>query len=370
MLGQSPPWGCPPRFLRPRKSVSLNLVKAIAKSRPAPGISVIDTDEPQLRPGHVKIRVQSGSVCGTDLHIYHWDAWSSSRIHPPRVIGHEFCGTVVEVASDVTTHSVGDFVASESHIVCGHCVQCLAGQAHVCANTVILGVDIDGGFSKFAVVPAGNARRISPKIPTDVACMLDALGNGVHTTLAGPIEGRTVLITGLGPIGLFAAAICRTLGASKVIGTEVSPYRLGLAEQVGLDHILNPTKDNVSAEIARLVPGGVDATLEMSGHPSSLALAIQHTRPGGRVSLLGVYPDLTESVDFNAIIFKGLDVQGIVGRRLWETWDQVEWLLVEKGLDIHPVITHKVPYLEAERAFEILHQGNAGKIVFDFSGAE
>jgi len=341
-------------------------VKAIAKTRAEAGIELIDVDIPTPGPGELLVKIERGSVCGTDLHIYNWDSWSSHRIHPPRIIGHEFCGTVKEVGAGVTSHKVGDFFASESHIVCGHCLQCLAGQGHVCINTTILGVDIDGGFRGYSVIPAQNARLIPSSIPREVASMLDAVGNAVHTVMAGPVEGRTILITGLGPIGLFAVAICKALGAAKIIGTEISDYRINLAEQLGIDTILNPMKQDVSSELRKIAPLGVDATLEMSGHPSSLHLAIEHTRPGGRVSLLGVFPHSEQTLDFNSIIFKGLDVQGIVGRKIWKTWEDMLDLFVNKGLDLSPVVTHHVAAAEAIDAFEVLKKGNAGKIVLDF----
>ncbi|HRI43487.1 MAG TPA: L-threonine 3-dehydrogenase [Fimbriimonadaceae bacterium] len=341
-------------------------MRAIAKSRPAPGVEIIDVDEPAIRAGCVKVRVEHGSICGTDLHIYNWDAWSAGRIRPPRVIGHEFCGTIVEVGEGVTDRRVGDFVASESHIVCGQCRQCLNGQGHVCVNTVILGVDVDGGFAPFAVIPSANARPVPEAVPRRVASLMDALGNAVHTVMAGPVEGRTVLITGMGPIGLFAAAICKALGAAKVYATEVSPYRIGLAEKAGADTILNPSRENAGEALRRMEPGGVDATLEMSGHPSSLPLALEHTRPGGRVSLLGVFPDVIDCFDLNKAIFKGLDLQGIVGRRLYATWDQMNWLLSEKGLDVTSVITNEMPFSEIEQAMQTLKAGQAGKIVLSF----
>lgn len=341
-------------------------MRAIAKSRPAPGVEIIDVDEPSVRPGCVKVRVERGSICGTDLHIYNWDAWSAGRIRPPRIIGHEFCGTIVEVGEGVGDRAVGDFVASESHIVCGRCRQCLAGQGHVCVNTVILGVDVDGGFAPYAVIPAANARPVPSIVPRNVASLMDALGNAVHTVMAGPVEGQTILITGMGPIGLFSVAICRALGAAKIYATEVSPYRIELAERAGADLILNPAREKVGETLARLEPGGVDATLEMSGHPSSLPLALEHTRPGGRVSLLGVFPDVIDCFDLNKAIFKGLDLQGIVGRRLYETWDQMNWLLTEKGLDVAPVITHEMPFGDIEHAMQTLKAGQAGKIVLSF----
>jgi len=344
-------------------------VKAIAKTRPAPGIEIIDVDEPQIRPGCVKVRIERGSVCGTDLHIYNWDSWSSNRIKPPRIIGHEFCGTVVEVGEGVTDRKVGDFISSESHIVCGKCVQCLHGQAHVCVNTVLLGVDVDGGFSRFAVIPEANASLNDEVVPRSVASMQDALGNAVHTVMAGPIEGRTVLITGLGPIGLFAISICKALGAKQVIGTEISRYRICLAEACGIDVVIDPQKEDADKALDRLAPFGVDATLEMSGHPSSFQLAIDHTRPGGRVSLLGVYADALKAVDLNKIVFKGLDVQGIIGRRLPETWDQMHWLLTEKKLDVSPVITHEMPFWNVREVMDLMKRGEAGKIVLNFEEA-
>lgn len=341
-------------------------MRAIAKVRPEPGVEIVDVPEPSAGPGQVKIRLEAASVCGTDLHIYNWDAWSASRIHPPRIIGHEFCGTIVEVGEGVTDRQVGDFVASESHIVCGHCRQCLHGQAHVCVNTRILGVDVDGGFAEYAVIPAANARPTDRSIPKEIAAFQDALGNAVHTAMAGPLEGQTVLITGMGPIGLFAVGVCKAAGAEKVIATEISPYRIGLAEAVGADVILSPKDGDVAARIEELVPGGVDATLEMSGHPSSLELAVRCTRPGGRVSLLGVYGNSQQTLDMNAVIFKGLTLQGIVGRQLWKTWDQMGELLRSGRLNLAPVITHVMHYTEFQQAMELMKAGKAGKVVFTF----
>ena len=341
-------------------------MKAIAKVRPEPGVELIDAPEPQVQPGTVKIKLEAASVCGTDLHIYSWDAWAASRIKPPRIIGHEFCGTITEVGPGVTDRKVGDFVASESHIVCGRCVQCLQGQGHVCANTRILGVDVDGGFAPFVVIPKDNAVPTDRKIPAKIACFQDALGNAVHTALAGPVEGCSILITGLGPIGLMAAEVCRTLGATLVAGTEVSEYRIDLASKMQLDKVLNPKTDDVDTELGKLAPGGFDAILEMSGHPASLELAIKHVRPGGRVSLLGVFQENGQCVRVNDLVFKGVDVQGIVGRRLWKTWEQMQCLLLQKGLDVSPVVTHEFPYTAFSEAMELMKKGEAGKVVFRF----
>jgi threonine 3-dehydrogenase len=342
-------------------------VKAIAKVRPEPGVELIDAPEPRVAPGTVKIRLEAASVCGTDVHIFAWDPWAASRIRPPRIIGHEFCGTVVEVGSGVSDRKVGDFVSSESHIVCGECRQCRAGQAHVCVNTRILGVDVDGGFAPFVTIPAENARPTDRSIPAEIACFQDALGNAVHTAAAGPVEGRSVLITGMGPIGLFAASVCKALGAARVIGTEISPFRAAIARQVGVDVLVNPKEADALEAVLTAEPDGVDATLEMSGHPSQLELAVQATRPGGRVSLLGVYAENAESLNLNDVIFKGLDVQGIVGRRLWETWDLMGELLSTGRLNVAPVVTHRFHYSQFAEAMGVIRRGEAGKVVFRFN---
>jgi threonine 3-dehydrogenase len=341
-------------------------VKAIAKTRPEPGVEIVQVDEPQVGPGQVKIKLEAASVCGTDLHIYSWDGWSASRIKPPLIVGHEFCGSIVELGEGVTERAIGDFVASESHIVCGHCKQCRAGQAHVCVNTVILGVDVDGGFAEYAVIPWQNARPTDRSIPKEVAAFQDALGNAVHTAMAGPIEGKTILITGMGPIGLFAVGICKAKGAAKVIATEISEYRIDLAKKMGVDVILSPKDGPLAPRIAAEAPEGVDATLEMSGHPSSLELAVECTRPGGRISLLGLYGDCKQQVDMNALIFKGIEMKGIVGRNLWETWDQMGEILKSGKLDLSPVITHVMHYTEFQKAMELMKAGQAGKVVFTF----
>lgn len=334
--------------------------------RAAPGLDLVDPPEPAIRPGCVKIRVQAASVCGTDLHIYEWDEWSAGRMKPPVITGHEFCGTIVEVGDGVTDRAVGDYVASESHIVCGRCRQCLNGQAHVCVETTLLGVDVDGGFAEYAVIPAANARRTPVGIPPEIACFQDALGNAVHTAYAGPLEGQTMLITGLGPIGLFAVAVCKAAGAALVVGTEISPYRAGIARQLGIDHVLDPRVDDVRAILGQLAPGGVDGVLEMSGHPSSLDLAVDVLRPGGRLSLLGLFRENRTPMPLNQAIFKGLDVQCIIGRKLWETWDQMGALLASGKLDLAPVVTHRLPYTEIDEAMRLLSRGEAGKIALIF----
>jgi len=334
------------------------------KARPEPGVALLDVDEAKLKPGHVKIRVKYGSICGTDVHIFDWDEWAESRIMPPRIIGHEFSGIIEEVADDVATLKPGDEVASESHVVCGKCKQCLAGQAHVCVNTRILGVDIDGGFAPYAVIPAQAAVPTDGRIPLEIACIQDPLGNAVHTALAGPLDRCDVLITGMGPIGLFSVGVCKAMGAKSIAVTEVSPYRLRLAEKMGADVLINPKEQDALSVLCNRYPNGLDATLEMSGHASALDLAIDATRPGGRISLLGVFHERNVSLKLNDAIFKGLEIKGIVGRRLWETWDQMRDLLAGGKLDISPVITHRFSYLEFDQAMELIKAGLTGKVVF------
>lgn len=314
----------------------------------------------------VKIKLEAASVCGTDLHIYKWDPWAASRIKPPRIIGHEFCGTIVEVGDGVASSRIGEFVSSESHIACWKCRACLDGKAHACSNTTILGVDIDGGFAPYVVIPEQNARLTSREIPPRLACFQDALGNAVHTVTSGPVLGRDILITGMGPIGLFAATVCKALGAKQVIATEVSPYRIDLAEKVGVDSILNPLDGPVLPKVLERCPEGVDACLEMSGHPSSLDLAVNAVRPGGRISCLGVYGESPLPVPMNEVIFKGLDIHGIVGRKLWETWHEMSELHASKKLRLDPVITHEMHYTEFQKAMEMMSAGKAGKVVFTF----
>lgn len=341
-------------------------MKAIAKTRPEPGVEIVDVPEPMVRPGHVKIKLEAASVCGTDLHIYNWDAWSSGRIKPPRIIGHEFCGTIVEIGDDVTERAIGDFVASESHIVCGHCLQCRMGQAHVCVNTQILGVDVDGGFAEFAVIPWENARPTPKTVSPLIASFQDALGNAVHTAMSGPIEGCTILITGMGPIGQFAVSVCKAMGAKAIYATEISEYRADIAKKVGADRVFNPMNENVVEELKALHPEGVDGVLEMSGHPTQLNLATQVVRPGGRISLLGVYAESSQALPVNDLIFKGVDIHAIVGRRLWQTWDQMADLFASGKLILDPVVTHVMHFTQFQDAMELMKAGKAGKVVFTF----
>ncbi|GIV10029.1 MAG: L-threonine 3-dehydrogenase [Fimbriimonadales bacterium] len=341
-------------------------MQAICKTQPDVGLTVCEVPEPVLGRRDVLIRVARSSICGTDLHIYHWDAWASSRLKPPLIVGHEFCGYVEAVGDEVEHVQVGDFVAAESHIVCGYCKPCQLGQAHVCLNTRILGVDVDGGFAPYVAIPAMNACKTDPSLPPEVATVQEPLGNAVHTVTAADVRGATVLITGCGAIGLFSIGVAKALGAAQVIATEVRPYRAELALRMGADAVLNPATDDALGYILQATDGlGADVALEMSGHPSSIELITQAIRPGGEVSLLGLFAQQV-SLDLNALIFKGVEVHAIIGRRLFHTWDVMQNLLHTGRLDVRPAITHELPWREYEYAFELMASGQSGKIVLNW----
>ena len=341
-------------------------MKAICKTQPGVGLQLYEVAEPTLQPGTVLVRVLRTSLCGTDLHIYSWDSWAQSRLKPPLVIGHEFCGIVEAIGAGVQHLKTGDLVAGESHITCGVCKPCRLGQAHVCQNTRILGVDVDGCFAPRIVVPAANAQKTDPRIPPEVATVQDPLGNAVHAVLDTPIAGSTVLITGCGAIGLFSIAVAKACGATRIYATEVRPYRRQLAEQMGADRVFDPQVDDVLGIIRRETDGlGVDVALEMSGHPSAIALITDAVRPGGHISLLGLFTQPV-AVDLNALIFKAVQIHAILGRKLHATWEAMQSLLASGQLDIRPAITHILPWQEYEHAFELTASGMAGKVVLNW----
>lgn len=341
-------------------------MKAIVKTRPGPGAQFMEVPEPCItRPDQVIVRVQATSICGTDYHIYSWDRWSAGRVKPPRVMGHEFAGEVVEIGADVSALKVGDYVSGESHWVCGHCKQCLLNEYHVCANTRILGVDVDGCFAPYVVVPQRSAWKNDRAVPPHLACVQDPLGNAVHATLAGEVAGRSVAVLGCGPIGIFAVAVAHAAGASEVIVTDTRDYRLDLAMKLGANATLNVTRTDLEGFVAERTEGqGVDVVLEMSGAPSAIRQAMRICRRGGRVSLMGIPAQPVELEMAEEMIFKGLTVQCIVGRRLYETWDTMRALLASGRLDIAPAITHQLPFEEFEHGMELMRDGLCGKVVF------
>jgi len=341
-------------------------MRALVKTVPAHGLTLMSRPDPTPGPHDVIVKVAATSLCGTDAHIYRWDEWAQHRIHPPRIIGHEVCGHVVEVGREVSLVKVGDYVAAESHITCGRCFQCRTGQAHVCKQYQILGVDRDGSYAEYVALPEGVLWRTAPEIPPEFACVQEPLGNAVDAALAEDLTGHSVLVTGCGPTGLFAAAIARVAGAAVIIATDVSDYRLGLAKQIGVDHTVNVKTESpeaVGEAVCMLTAGeGVDAALEMSGDPSALHQAFRNVKNGGRVTLFGI-PTGQVCFDLpNEIIFKGIRVYGVTGRRLFATWYRLAGLF-KAGLNIRPIITHTFPMTEFATGFELIQSGQCGKVV-------
>ncbi|THJ18376.1 MAG: L-threonine 3-dehydrogenase [Nitrospira sp. CG24B] len=341
-------------------------MQALVKTATGPGLTLTEWADPTPGPHDAVVKVAATSLCGTDAHIYRWDEWAQQRIHPPRIIGHELCGHVVEIGREVSLVKVGDYVAAESHITCGRCFQCRTGQAHVCKNYKILGIDRDGSYAQYVALPEGVLWHTASDIPPELACVQEPLGNAVDAALAEDLTGHTVLITGCGPTGLFAAAVARTAGAATIIASDVSDYRLGLAKQVGVDHVLNvrtESSERVAAAILEMTAGeGVDASLEMSGHPTALHQAFRAVKNGGRVTLFGI-PTGPVSFDLpNEMIFKGIRVYGITGRRLFSTWYRLAGLF-KAGLNIRPIVTHSFSLKEFATGFELIQSGQCGKVV-------
>ncbi len=341
-----------------------NTMLAVVKPEAAPGAEVRQVKVPSFGRTDVLVKVKVASICGTDLHIYEWDRWAQGRIHPPLVPGHEFCGEVVAFGDEVTSVKEGDFVSAEMHVACGKCLQCRTGEAHICQNVKIIGVDTDGAFAEYVVIPESNIWKLDPGIPLEYASILDPLGNAVHTVLAGEIAGKSVAITGCGPIGLFAIAVARAVGAAQVLAIEVNEHRRNIAKQMKADFALDPSKDDVNAIVMEQTGGaGVDVVLEMAGHPSAIRTAFDIVRRGGRISLLGL-TSKPISLNFSEdIIFKGITVQGINGRRMYQTWYQMTALLKAGKLDLHPVITDRIAMKDFSKAMERLKTGEASKIL-------
>src|SRR5947209_1039089 len=316
---------------------------AVVKPEAKAGAEIRDVKIPTFGDTDVLVKVKVASVCGTDLHIYDWDAWAQRRIHPPLIPGHEFCGTVAKIGREVTTVKEGDFVSAEMHVACGKCYQCRTGEAHICQFVKIIGVDADGAFAEYVRIPESNIWKIDPTIPADYASVLDPLGNAVHTVLAGEIAARTVAVVGCGPIGLFCIAVARAVGASQVFALEINEHRAKLARQMKADFVLNPTKDDVKSIVMEATDGvGVDVVLEMSGKTPGIRMGFDILRLGGRVSLLGIPSKPVELNFAEDLIFKGATVQGINGRLMYKTWYQMQALLKNGKLDLSPVITDRI----------------------------
>lgn len=340
-------------------------MRAIAKLRAGPGLTLIDAPVPAPGVNDVLIRVRRTSICGTDVHIYNWDNWAAKTIKPPMIVGHEFVGVIEAVGANVQGYKKGDVVDGEGHIVCGRCRNCLAGRRHLCKDTRGIGVDRDGAFAEFLCIPASNAVHVDPSIPLDVLSCFDPLGNATHTALQFDLVGEDVLITGAGPIGCMATAIARQAGARKVVVTDVNPERLALATTMGATRVIDVSRENIS-DVQKDVgmKEGFDVGLEMSGSPRALNDMIDNMAHGGRIALLGIMPERT-AVDWNKVIFNMLTIRGIYGREMYETWYKMT-ALIQSGLDISPVITHRFHYSDFQQAFDLMRSGNSGKIILDW----
>lgn len=348
----------------PRPSTRTRTMKAIVKASPAPGAEIRDVAVPVAGPGEVLLRVLRAGVCGTDLHIWTWDRWSQSRLRPPVTLGHEFVGEVVERGDGVDVPAVGDRVACESHIVCHTCVSCRTGNGHVCENTRILGVDVNGGFAEYVAVPAVNCWAVPRGVSLEVAAVMEPCGNAVHTAFSGPLSGGSIAVTGCGPIGLFAIGVARAAGAAHVFASDVSPFRLELARRMQADAVIDVSRESFPDRVRELTHGrGLDGVLEMSGNPAAVRDGLAALRMGGRISLLGL-PTAPYELDWNRlVIFKGITLHGIIGRRMYETWYQMDQLLGSGRLDLRPAITHVMAMERFDEAIALLREGRAGKVV-------
>ncbi|TKJ28224.1 MAG: L-threonine 3-dehydrogenase [Chloroflexi bacterium B3_Chlor] len=339
-------------------------MRAVIKAEAAPGAEIAMVDIPKVAPGEVLVKVKATSICGTDVHIYEWDPWARRRIKPPMVFGHEFAGEVAEVGKGVTTLEPGDHISAETHIVCGVCYQCRTGQAHICESVSIVGVDRPGSFAEYVSIPEQNAWLNPPDMPPEVASIQEPFGNAVHSALSTDLAGKTVLVTGCGPIGLMAIGIAKAAGASAVYGTEVVPYRLELASRTGVDLVLNPKETDVPREIMTATDGsGVDVLLEMSGSPSAMHEGFAVLRRGGYAALLGIPSEPVELDLTNEVIFKGATVYGVSGRQIWRSWYQTKALLSSGAVDVDPIITHRLPLEDFEKGLELMSRGQCGKVV-------
>jgi threonine 3-dehydrogenase len=341
-------------------------MKALYKPAAAPGFELVDRPEPSTGPGEVKIRVLRAGICGTDLHIESWDAWAASAVNAPLIPGHEFCGEVVEIGAGVQDVQVGAVVSGEGHVVCGTCRNCRAGRRHLCIRTSSVGVNRDGAFAEYVVLPESNVWVHRGGIDPDLGAIFDPYGNAVHTALSFPLVGEDVLITGAGPIGLIAAAVARHVGARFVVITDVSPYRLDLARSMGVDLALDVSRESIAESQDRLgMVEGFDVALEMSGHPSALPEVIANLNHGGRIAMLGL-PSTPIDIDWGKVVTHMITIKGIYGREMFETWYAMSAML-RSGLDISSVVTHRFPATAWEEAFETARGGQCGKVVMDWS---
>jgi threonine 3-dehydrogenase len=340
-------------------------MKALAKLTPSVGLTLTTVDKPEVGPNDVLIKIKKTAICGTDIHIWKWDEWAQKTIPVPMHVGHEYVGVIAEMGQEVRGFKIGDRVSGEGHITCGFCRNCRAGRRHLCRNTVGVGVNRAGAFAEYLSIPAVNAFKIPDDISDDLAAIFDPFGNATHTALSFNLVGEDVLITGAGPIGIMAVAIARHVGARHVVITDVNDHRLELARKMGATRAVNVSRENLADVMAELhMTEGFDVGLEMSGVPSAFTSMLEHMNHGGKIALLGIPPSNT-AIDWNQVIFKGLEIKGIYGREMFETWYKMVAML-QSGLDLSPIITHHYPVQDFKTGFETMLSGKSGKVILDW----
>ncbi|WP_053982286.1 L-threonine 3-dehydrogenase [Marinagarivorans algicola] len=340
-------------------------MKALAKTKSEVGIWMTQVDKPKMGHNDLLIKIRKTAICGTDMHIYNWDEWAQATIPVPMVVGHEYVGEVVDMGQEVRGFSVGDRVSGEGHITCGYCRNCRAGRVHLCRNTVGVGVNREGSFAEYLVIPAFNAFKIPDNIPDDLAAIFDPFGNAVHTALSFDLVGEDVLITGAGPIGIMAVAVARHVGARHVVVTDVNPYRLALAKKMGATCAVDVSQQKLKDVMLELgMTEGFDVGLEMSGVPMAFNDMLNNMNNGGKIAMLGIPPS-DMAVDWNQVIFKGLVIKGIYGREMFETWYKMA-SLIQSGLDISPIITHQYPIDQFQQGFDMMGSGRSGKVILNW----
>jgi threonine 3-dehydrogenase len=351
----------------PLKGSQVKQMKSLSKLHREPGIWLTDNPLPKMGPNDLMIKIRKTAICGTDMHIFNWDEWSQQTIPVPMIVGHEYVGEVVEIGQEVAGFNIGDRVSGEGHITCGHCRNCRAGRRHLCRNTTGVGVNRQGAFAEYLVIPAFNAFKIPANISDDMAAIFDPFGNAVHTALSFDLVGEDVLITGAGPIGIMAAAVAKHAGARFVVITDVNDYRLDLAKKMGATRVVNVASENLKDVMNELgMTEGFDIGLEMSGVPSAFRDMLDKMNHGGKIAMLGIPPQ-SVAVDWNTVIFKGLTIKGVYGREMFETWYKMVSLL-QSGLDLSPMITHQFSIDDFAKGFEVMGSGQSGKVLLDWQG--
>lgn len=340
-------------------------MKALSKLHPERGLWMIDAEVPEAGPNDLLIKIRKTAICGTDIHIYSWDEWSQNTIPVPMIVGHEYVGEVVAIGQEVRGFELGDRVSGEGHITCGHCRNCRAGRRHLCRNTFGVGVDRQGAFAEYLVIPAFNAFKIPDNISDELASIFDPFGNAVHTALSFNLTGEDVLITGAGPIGIMAAAVAKHVGARYVVVTDVNDYRLDLATKMGATRAVNVASQKIEDVMAELgMTEGFDVGMEMSGVPMAFTSMLENMNHGGKVAMLGI-PSSDMAIDWTKVIFKGLEIKGIYGREMFETWYKMA-SLIQSGLDLTPMLTHEFPVDEFQAGFDMMLSGQSGKVILNW----